>query len=179
MNRKGFTLVEFVVVIMILAILISLSITVFAPQKVKYDNYASSLTNLLFRAKNAAIFNLYNTVVIYNNGRFTVFIDMNKNNVQDQNENTLATFPNGLDYLINSGSSLQDVRVFGQGQWNTITNNNVVIVFDRLGFATFPGINNVQTIQIYLNNQQVRNRYGYQYVISVSSGGDIRLLRRR
>ncbi|MCS6956095.1 MAG: prepilin-type N-terminal cleavage/methylation domain-containing protein, partial [Candidatus Calescibacterium sp.] len=99
--RKGFSLVETIIVVMIIAILLIITSHLFIPEKIKYDQYANSLTNIFYRAKMTAIFNLYNTNIIYNTntGVFTIFVDENRNNIRDSNEQIVHTFPTTLDFL--------------------------------------------------------------------------------
>lgn len=183
MKNKGFSLIEILVAIVILGTLLIVTLPFFLPEKLKFDEYANSFVNLLYRAKMAAIFNLYNANILYNRntGVFSVYIDENRNNIRDNNERIIHSFPRGLDFLTNSQSRLSSVRVFNGNNWVNliiIANETNIIIFDRLGFAstTTP---NTQIIDIYLTNNRVLNRFRYEYVVRVTSGGSIRLIRRR
>lgn len=114
MNKKGFSLIEVLISLMILGILFTIGFIAFTPEKLKYDQYVSSFVNVLYRAKMAAIFNLYNANLIYNanTGVFSVFIDENKNNVRDNNENIIHQFPSNIDFLRRGKTKLSQVRVF-------------------------------------------------------------------
>jgi hypothetical protein len=140
----------------------------------------------LFRAKNAAIFNLYNVVVIYNSrsGKFRLAIQHNPR--QDPSSlPSIALFPDGLDYLINSGSTLQALYYEKPtGGWERFTINHpnkdyLLLTFDRLGRCIEPQAGMNYGVQIYLQNQKVFRKYRYNYVIYVSSGGNIKLIRIR
>ncbi|MCS7165222.1 MAG: prepilin-type N-terminal cleavage/methylation domain-containing protein [Candidatus Calescibacterium sp.] len=180
--RKGFSLVETIIVVAIITTLLIITSPLFIPEKIKYDQYANSLTNIFYRAKMSAIFNLYNANIIYNRstGIFTIFIDENRNNIRDSNERIVHTFPTTLDFLRRSRTRLQRVLVFNGSNWiNLIFLNQEtnIVTFNRLGFAE-TSTPNTQIIDIYITNTQISNRYRYEYVIRINSGGNIRLIKR-
>lgn len=181
--RKGFSLVETIIVVAIIATLLIITSPLFIPEKIKYDQYANSLTNVFYRAKMSAIFNLYNANITYNRntGIFTIFIDENRNNIRDSNEQIVHTFPTTLSFLRRSRTRLGRVLVFDGNQWRDLLSTNQeinIVTFNRLGFVE-TSIANTQIIDIYITNDQIFNRYSYEYVIRINSGGNIRLIRRR
>ncbi len=181
---KGFSLVEVTISLLIIAVLLTIGFITFMPEKLKYDQYANGFVNLLYRAKMAAIFNLYNSVLIYNinTGIFEIFIDENMDDSRDPNERIIHRFPNNLDFLRRGRTRIGLVRNLNRNGWTTLimlNNETNIIIFNRLGYAVGSRINRqLQLVEIYLRNQNVENRYRYQYVVRVTSGGDIRLIRR-
>lgn len=180
-NKKGFSLIELIIVLLIIGILLFISAPLFVPEKLKFDQYANSFTNLLYRSKMAAIFNLYNTAIIYdrNTGIFTAFVDTNSNRTLDSNEEIIQTFPTTLDFLRRSNTRLSGISVFNGAVWIQtlfITQKTHIITFDRKGFAQ--ATNNTQIIDIYITNQNIKNKYRYEYCVRITNGGDIRLIKR-
>ncbi|MFN4246016.1 MAG: hypothetical protein ACK4F9_07755, partial [Brevinematia bacterium] len=113
---------------------------------------------------------------------FSVFIDENRNNLRDNNERIIHQFPSNLDFLRRSNTTLSQVRVFNGSVWGYLiflpNNQTNIIIFNRLGLATTTFFNNTQEIEITFTNQTVENRYRYNYIVRVTSGGDIRLIKR-
>ncbi|MEN3014515.1 MAG: hypothetical protein ABDH21_00405 [bacterium] len=211
MRKKGFSVLEIAVVCMVILIILAFSFPIFIPEKIKYDLYATGLVNLIYKAKMSAIFNLYQTTIVYDRttGIFTLFLDENGNRARDQNEKIIDSFPDRQRYLRNSRTVMSRFVTIGKGVsveiiLSTTSDNSsdnsssnppqdqneeipenipqngeiTLISFNRLGFANSV-VNEGIITYIYLQNPRVTPKYRYQYVIRMTRGGDIALLKVR
>lgn len=171
-SNKGFSLIELLISISVLVILVTLATPLFFPENVKFDSWSNGIYNALYRAKTAAIINLYEVgFIALDNRNFLIFLDTNRSNSFDNNDRIIIDSRNVLNDFNNRNSSIQDIIIsFPNTTQSVMFNpNNVIFKFNSLGFVLLPDGNNFNSITLNLIN----NRVSYRYSIILTPGGDI------
>lgn len=174
-SKKGFSLVELVIVISVFVILVTIATPLFFPENVKFDSWSNGLYNALYRAKTAAIINLYEVgFIALDNRNFLIFIDANRSNSFDNNDPVVIDSRNIFNDFNNRNSSIENIIIsssLGSQTINTFNPNNIIFKFNSLGFVILPNNNQFNSITINLIN----NRVSYRYSITLTPGGDINI----
>ena len=178
-KRAAFSLVEMLIVIMLFAVLVAISVPLFLPENVKFDSWANSLYNTLYRGKMAAIINLYEVgFSIIDNRNFILFIDFNRDGVQSPGDQTIFDSRSIFSDFRNRNCLIQNVTIVRpNGNVDVINsfNNTLIFRFNTLGFVNLP--DNTRFTSIILN--LANSRVSYRYVINLTSGGSITIAKQR
>jgi prepilin-type N-terminal cleavage/methylation domain-containing protein len=187
-NRKGFSLIELIIVIFIVGVLLFIGVPMFMPEKFKFDTYANNFYNNLYRAKLGALVNLYNVGIVFlrdNDGQvrhFYAFLDTNRNNQYNTQEQIIVNTRNILNDFSIRKSRIESVIVvtntliintlFMFAPNDPANGQNSSYIFNSLGFFTtgHPGF---RELRITLSNQDPR--VNYRVLITITSGGEITL----
>jgi prepilin-type N-terminal cleavage/methylation domain-containing protein len=187
-NRKGFSLVELIIVIFIVGVLLFIGVPMFMPEKFKFDTYANNFYNNLYRAKLGALVNLYNVGIVFlrdNDGQvrhFYAFLDTNRNNQYNTQEQIIVNTRNILNDFSIRKSRIESVLVvtntsiinmlFMFAPNDPANGQNSTAIFNSLGFFTtgHPGF---RELRITLSNQDPS--VNYRVLITITSGGEITL----
>jgi prepilin-type N-terminal cleavage/methylation domain-containing protein len=187
-NRKGFSLVELIIVIFIVGVLLFIGVPMFMPEKFKFDSYTNNFYNNLYRAKLGALVNLYNVGIVFlrdNDGQvrhFYAFLDTNRNNQYNTQEQIIVNTRNILNDFSIRKSRIESVLVVTNSNNinmfftfippNPANGQNSTAIFNSLGFFTtgHPGF---RELRITLSNQDPR--VNYRVLITITSGGEITL----
>ncbi len=187
-NRKGFSLIELIIVIFIVGVLLFIGVPMFMPEKFKFDSYTNNFYNNLYRAKLGALVNLYNVGIVFlrdndNQVRhFYAFLDTNRNNRYDIEESIIINTRNILnDFSIRKSRIESVIVVTNTSIINMLfmfapnapaNGQNSTATFNSLGFFTtrHPGF---RELRITLSNQDPS--VNYRVLITITSGGEITL----
>ncbi len=173
--KKAFSLIELIIVMSLFIILFAISAPLFFPENIKFDSWANSLYNSLYRAKMAAIINLYEVgFICLDNRNYLIFLDNNRNTTFDNNDRVIFDSRNIFNDFNNRNSSIQNIIISSPNNLNQSvlpSPNNVIFRFNSLGFLILPNNNNFNLITFDLRN----NRVIYRYFIVLTSGGDINI----
>jgi prepilin-type N-terminal cleavage/methylation domain-containing protein len=187
-NRKGFSLIELIIVIFIVGVLLFIGVPMFMPEKFKFDTYANNFYNNLYRAKLGALVNLYNVGIVFlrdNDGQvrhFYAFLDTNRNNQYNTQEQIIVNTRNILNDFSIRKSRIESVLVvtnsnninmlFMFAPNDPANGQNSSSIFNSLGFFTtgHPGF---RELRITLSNQDPS--VNYRVLITINSGGEITL----
>lgn len=152
-------------------------VPLFLSENIKFDSWANSLYNSLYRAKITAILNLYDTgFIALDNRNYMLFFNLNGNNNFDNNIDTvILNTRNIINVFNNRNSFIQNIIISSSSNINTIIvnfdPNSVILKFNSLGFINLPGNNSFNYIEFNLANNKVR----YRYVIRLVPSGDINI----
>lgn len=129
MQRRGFTLLELLVVLGLLGVLLALGLPLLSPNRLALDSAARSLAAQVTRARLEAIRqNAFAGLHVFTNGDggYAVFVDRNGNRAYDP------------------GEEVQEVR-FGEGSWARVRLDqgqsrlgNLPLLFDPRGVPAKP-----------------------------------------
>jgi prepilin-type N-terminal cleavage/methylation domain-containing protein len=187
-NRKGFSLIELIIVIFIVGVLLFIGIPMFMPEKFKFDSYTNNFYNNLYRAKLGALVNLYNVGIVFlkdNDDQvrhFYAFLDTNRNNQYNTQEQIIVNTRNILnDFSIRKSRIESVIIVTNTLIINTLftfvpnapaNGQNSSHIFNSLGFFT-TGHPEFRELRITLSNQDPS--VNYRVLITITSGGEITL----